>query len=154
MGPSPPETPPQRFQLPVRQPLRELLIASLCATIGSFEIVAWAVFGVGALLVAGTVLVLVGLGYGVWCLIRFWRTRWAIRLTSDELTVTSGSRQRRLRWSELGEVRVGKNQVQIFDRHGKKQFTLGVDRTRRAHEALHIMLDAIEARRRQMGEPL
>ena len=129
MGQSPPEIPPQRFQLPVRQPLRELLIASLCATIGSFEIVAWAIFGVGALLIAGTVLILVGLGYAVWCLIRFWRTRWAVRVTSTELTVTSGSRQRRLLWSEMGEVKVVKNQVKIFDRHGKKQFTLGVDST-------------------------
>ena len=99
------------------------------------------------LLIAGIVLILVGLGYALWCLIRFWRTRWAVRLTSNELTVTSGSRRRQLLWSEMGEVKVGKNQVEIFDRHGKKQFTLGVDRTQRAHEALHSMLDAIEVRR-------
>ncbi len=147
MGPSPPEIPPERFQLPVRQPLRELLIASLCATIGSFEIVAWSVLGVEALLIAGIVLIVVGLGYALWCLARFWRTRWAVRLTSDELTVTSGSRQRRLPWSELGEVKVGKNQVEIFDRHGKKHFALGVDRTPRAHANLQSMLDAIEVRR-------
>ncbi|HZA30855.1 MAG TPA: hypothetical protein VE462_05015 [Propionibacteriaceae bacterium] len=148
MGTSPPERPPQRFRLPVRQPLRELLIASLCATIGSFEVIAWATFGLGGpLLIAGILLILVGLGYALWCLIRFWRTRWVVRLTANELTVTSGSRQRRLHWAEIGEVRVGRNQVEIFDGHGKKQLTLGVDRTRRAHEALHSMLDAIEVHR-------
>ena len=47
MGTIPPETPPQRFRLPVRQPLRELLIASLCATIGSLEIIVWATFRLG-----------------------------------------------------------------------------------------------------------
>jgi hypothetical protein len=148
MSTSPPETPPQRFRLPVRQPLRELLIASLCATIGSLEIIAWATFRLGEpLLIAGIILILVGLGYALWCLIRFWRTRWAVRLTANELTVTSGSRQRRLLWAEIGAVKVGKNRVEIFDRHRKKLLTLGVDSTRRAHETLHSMLDAIEVHR-------
>jgi hypothetical protein len=148
MSSSPPETSPRRFRLPVRQPLRELLIASLCATVGSLEIIAWATFRLGGpLLIAGILLILVGLGYAVWCLRRFWRTNWAVRLTATELTVTSGTRQRRLLWSELGEVKVGKNQVEIFDRHGIRHFTLGVDRTRRAHEILQSMLDAIELHR-------
>ena len=148
MGTSQPEKHPQRFRLPVTLPMRELLIASLCTTVGSFEIIAWATFRLGApLLVAGILLILVGLGYALWCLVRFWRTRWVVRLTANELTVTSGSRQRRLPWSEIAEVKVGGNQVEIFDGHGKKQLTLGVDRTRQAHETLRSMLDAIEVHR-------
>lgn len=147
MGTSPPETAPQRFQLPVRQPLRELLIASLCATIGSLEVIAWAVFDLGALLIAGIILILVGLGYAGWCLVRHWRTRWIAKVDAEAITVTSGSRRRQLRWSEMSEVKVGRNQVEIFDRQGTRQFTLGVDRTRRAHEGLTVMLNAIEVRR-------
>jgi hypothetical protein len=144
MGTIPRETPPQRFRLPVRQPLRELLIASLCATIGSLEIIAWATFRLGEpLLIAGIVLILVGLSYGLWCLVRHWRTRWVAKVDAEALTVTNGSRRRRLLWSEIGAVEVGKNQVEIFDRHRKKQLTLGVDRTPRAHESMRSMLDAI-----------
>ena len=148
MGTSPPETPPQRFRLPVRQPLRELLIASLCATIGSFEIIAWATFRLGEpLLIAGIILILVGPRLCPLVPRPTLADALGRQSGSDELTVTNGSRRRRLLWSEMGEVKVGKNQVEIFDRHGKKQFTLGVDRTRRAHEALHSMLDAIEVHR-------
>lgn len=148
MDTNPPQAQTQRFQLPVTKPLRELLIASLSATVGSFEIIAWATLRLGRpLLLAGLVLVLIGVGYGVWCLVRIWRTRWVVRLTADELIVTRGSRQRRLRWPEIGDVRVRSNRVEILDARGRKQLALGVDRTRRAHEMLQSMLAAIDGHR-------
>jgi hypothetical protein len=99
------------------------------------------------MLIAGIILILVGLGYGLWCLVRHWRTRWVAKVDAEALTVTNGSRRRRLVWSEIGAVEVEKNQVRIFDRHRMKQLTLGVDRTPRAHQSLQSMLDAIAVHR-------
>lgn len=148
MSTDPPGIPPQRFRLPVRPPLRELLIASLCATIGSLEVIAWATFRLGwPVLLAGVALTVVGVGYGAWCLYRHWRTRWIAKVDADALTVTNGSRRRRLSWPEMGEIKVGKHRVEIFDQLGKKRLILGVDRTPRAAESLRGMLDAIELRR-------
>lgn len=148
MGTSQSETHPQRFRLPVRQPLRELLIASLCASIGSLEVIAWATFRLGPpLLIAGIVLILVGLGYGLWCLIRFWRTRWVVRLTAEELTVQNGSRRRSMPMSEVGDLKVERRKLTILDRRGQQRMSLAVDPTRPAHEALADLVRAVEVRR-------
>ena len=61
----------------------------MCATIGSLEIIAWATFRLGkSVLIAGIILILVGLGYALWCLVRHWRTRWVAKVDADALTVT------------------------------------------------------------------
>ena len=144
----------QRFRLPVRAPIRELYIGSLSATIGSLEVIAWATFRLGQpVLWAGIVLIVVGLGYALWCLIRHWRTHWMVRVSQQDLTVTTGRRESKLAWSELGELRTTRRTLSISDRRGIRWKRLGVDPTPRAHAALHNMLDAIESQRRQVTDP-
>ena len=146
--PSQPNRSSQRFRLPAHRPLRELFIASMCATIGSLEVIAWATLGLsGSLLAAGIVLITIGLSYGLWSLYSSWRMRWVVRVGPEALVVTRGSRHSELSWSQLGTVGVAGRKVAIFDRQGRRREALAFDGNRQADAQVKDMLEAIQERR-------
>ena len=146
-GPPPPGQRAQRYQLPVRAPLRELVIACLSATVGSFEIFAWAIFGWPTFVVqAGAALILVGLGIAAWCLVRARAVRWLLYLDPKSLTIVRRSRRQELPWPEISAVTVVDSRLEIH-RPGQRRpqrlpFSAGARDTRTFDE----MLSAIEAR--------
>jgi hypothetical protein len=88
--PIPADRSANRFRLPVQPPLRHLLIASLSATVGSIEILLWALFRLpGFVLAAGIVLIAVGVGFALASLIRYRRLRWVAYVGSAGLTVST-----------------------------------------------------------------
>ena len=123
-------------------------------TVGSLEVIAWATLRLSSsLLAAGIVLIAIGLGYGVWCLVSSWRKHWVVRVGPDALIVVRGSRQRELPWSEIEKVDVAKGRVEIIDHHGKRREVLPFDRNSQAHANLKDMLQAIQERRTGSAHP-
>jgi hypothetical protein len=135
-----------RFRLPVQPPLRNLIIASLSATVGSIEILLWALFRLPEfVLAAGIVLIAVGVGFALASLIRYRRLRWVAYVGSAGLTVVHGSRRRAVPSAEIGAVRFVDSRLEIRSLDGRRRLTLAVDRTRAAHTAAAEIVRAIDA---------
>jgi Bacterial PH domain len=144
--PIPADRSADRFRLPVQPPLRHLLIASLSATVGSIEVILWATFRLpGFVLVAGMILIAVGVGFALASLIRYRRLRWVAYVGSAGLTVVNGSRRRAVPSAEIGAVRFVDSRLEIRSLDGGGRLTLAVDRTRAAHIAAAEIVRAIEA---------
>jgi Bacterial PH domain len=135
-----------RFRLPVQAPLRNLIIASLSAMVGSFEIIAWAAFRLpDFVLAAGILLIAAGAAVAVASLVRHYRLRWVAYVGPDALTVVHGSRRRVLPWDGVASVRLVQSRLEVLAREGRRRYTLPVDRTRAAHDAVADVLQAIDA---------
>ena len=146
-SPRPPGQGTQRYQLPVRPPLRELVIACLSATVGSLEIFVWAIFGLPAFVAqAGAALIAVGLGIGAWCLIRMRAERWTLYVGTDSLTIARGSRRQELPWTEVRAVTVVGSRLQIHRRGQQRPQALPISAGARGTGTLADMLSAIDAR--------
>ena len=144
--PIPADRSADRFRLPVQPPLRHLLIAALSATVGSIEILLWALFRLpGFVLAAGIVLIAVGVGFALTSLIRYRRMRWVAYIGSAGLTVVNGSRRRTVPAAEIGAVRFVDSRLEIRSLDGRRRVTLAVDRTRPAHIAAGQLVRAIDA---------
>jgi Bacterial PH domain len=144
--PIPADRSADRFRLPVQPPIRHLVIASLCATVGSLEVILWAAFRLpGFVLAAGIVLIAVGLGYALTSLIRYRRLRWVAYVGSGGLTVVSRSRRRVVPWAEIDTVRLVNSRLEIRSPDGRRSINLAVDRTRPAHVAAAEIVRAINA---------
>ena len=144
--PVPADRSADRFRLPVQPPLRHLLIASLSATVGSIEVLLWALFRLPwFVLAAGIVLIAVGVGFALASLIRYRRLRWVAYVGSAGLTVVNGSRRRVVPWAEIGAVRLVDSRLEIRSPDGRRRVTLAVDRTRSAHIAAAEIVRAIDA---------
>jgi hypothetical protein len=144
--PIPADRSADRFRLPVQPPLRHLVIAALSATVGSIEILLWALFRLpGFVLAAGIVLIAVGVGFALASLIRYRRMRWVVYVGSAGLTVVNGSRRRVVPSAEIGAVRFVDSRLEIRSPDGGRRVTLAVDRTRPAHIAAAEIVRAIEA---------
>jgi Bacterial PH domain len=145
--PIPADRSADRFRLPVQPPLRHLVIAALSATVGSIEILLWALFRLpGFVLAAGIVLIAVGVGFALASLIRYRRLRWVAYLGSAGLTVVNGSRRRVVPWAEIGAARFVDSRLEIRSPDGRRRATLAVDQTRPAQVAAAEIVRAINAR--------
>jgi hypothetical protein len=144
--PVPADRSADRFRLPVQPPIRHLLIASLSATVGSIEILLWALFRLpGFVLAAGIVLIAVGVGFALASLIRYRRLRWVTYVGSAGLTVVNGTQPRTVPWAEIGSVWLADSRLEIRSPDGRRRVTLAVDRTRSAHIAAAEIVRVIDA---------
>lgn len=143
----PPQSSTQRYRLPVRPPVRLLLMACLSATVGSGEIVAWAAFRLPAFwLQAGVALIVAAAGLATWALVVHRRLRWTVHVSPDGLTVTRGSRRWQRPWSDIGGVGLVGARLVIRGRAGEPQQTLAVPPEALGSRVLAQMIDAIETR--------
>jgi hypothetical protein len=123
-----------------------LVIAALSATVGSIEILLWALFRLpGFVLAGGILLIAVGVGFALASLIRYRRLRWVAYVGSAGLTVVNGSRRRVVPVAEIGAVRFVDSRLEIRSPDGRRRATLAVDRTRPAHIAAAEIVRAIDA---------
>lgn len=145
MSSRPSETSTQRYQLPIRPPLRLLLMASLSATVGALEVIAWAAFGLPSFwLQAGITLLVVGLGLGAWAWIVDRGRRWILYVGPGALTVVRGSRRSELPWSTISAVRVVGPRLVVLGRGGGRQHSLRIPPETIGSEMLTTMLQAID----------
>ncbi len=136
-----------RFRLPVQPPVRQLLIASMSATVGSIEVLVWALFRLPAyVLAAGVVLIAVGVGFAVAALIRYRSLRWVVYLDSDGLTVVYRTRRREVAWTDTASVELVSGRLLILPRDGSRPLALPVDRTRSAQRAASEVVREIDVR--------
>jgi len=143
----PTETLSERYQLPVRPPVRLLLMASFSATVGSLEVIAWAAFGLPRfVLQAGTALIAVGVGLGVWALIADRRVRWILYVSASSLTIARGSRRWQQPWANISAVHLVGSRLVIEGPEGQPQHTAAVAPEARGSDMLTQMLRAIHAR--------
>ena len=137
----------QRYRLPVRPPLRLLLMASLSATVGSAEIVAWAAFGLPDFwLQAGVALIVVAAGLAIRALVVDRRLRWIVYVGPDGLTIAKGSHRWQRPWSEIGSVGLVGTRLVIRSHAAEPQHTLAVQPEALGSPVLAQMIHAIEAR--------
>ncbi len=146
-GPPPADRSADRFRLPVRPPIRNLLIASVSALVGWVGVVAWAMLRLQAfVLAAGIALTVLGLGVAFAALVTYRSLRWVLYVGSDGLTVLGGARRRVLSWAEISAVRLVENRLVIIHSDGRRPDTLPIDGTRSAQAAAIDMLRAIDER--------
>jgi hypothetical protein len=121
-------------------------MASLSATVGSLEIIAWAAFGLpDFLLQAGTALILLGVGLAVWALIVTRRVRWTLHLSPSSLAIVRGSRRWEQPWSNISAVRLVGSRLVIDGPGGQGQHALVIPEESRSSDMLAKMLRAIDS---------
>ena len=146
-GPPPADRSAARFRLPVRPPIRNLLIASVSVVVGWVGVVAWAILRLPAfVLAAGTCLTVLGLGVALATLVTYRSLRWVLYVGSDGLTVLNGTRRRVLSWAEISAVRLVENRLVIIHPDGRRPDNLPIDDTQSAQAAAIDMRRAIDAR--------
>jgi hypothetical protein len=146
-GPPPADRSAARFRLPVRPPIRNLLIASASVVVGWVGVVAWAILRLPAFVLAvGTCLTVLGLGVALATLVTYRSLRWVLYVGSDGLTVLGGARRRVLSWAEISAVRLVENRLVIIHSDGRRPDTLPIDGTRSAQAAANDVLRAIDER--------
>lgn len=135
-----------RYRLPTRPPLRLLLMASLSATVGSLEVVVWAVLGSpAALLQAGVVLLVVGAALAFRALVVHRRLGWTLQVGPTSLTIIRGSRQDELPWSSVREVRLVGPQLVITGTDHERPHVLPVPPEASGSAVLGRMIEAVQS---------
>ena len=136
-----------RFRLPVQPPVRHLLIASMSASVGSVEVIVWAMFRLpGFVLAAGVALIAVGVGFAVAALVRYRSLRWVVYLGPAGISVVYSTRRREVAWSDVASVQLVSGRLLVLARDGSRPLVLPVDRTRSAQEAAAGVVREIDAR--------
>ncbi len=144
----------QRFQPPVRPPLRELVIACLCATVGTLELVAWVTFNLPDFVAhAGGILIALAVGIGVWCLLRMRAQRWVVYLDADSLTIARGSRRQQVPWAEITTTEVAGSRLLIHGRSRRPVHTLQLSPGTLGAPYLAELIGAIDQRLAQHRQP-
>jgi hypothetical protein len=137
-----------RFRIPVQPPVRQLLIASMSASVGSIEVILWATFRLhGFVLAAGMALIAVGVGFAVAALVRYRSLRWVVYLGPAGLTVVYRTRRRAMAWTDIASVELVSGRLLILlARDGSRPLDLPVDRTRSAQRAAAEVVREIDVR--------
>ena len=136
-----------RFRLPVQPPVRQLLIASMSASVGSIEVILWATFRLhGFVLAAGMALIAVGVGFAVAALVRYRSLRWVVYLGPAGLTVVYRTRRREMAWTDIASVELVGGRLLILALDGSRPLDLPVDRTRSAQRAAAEVVREIDVR--------
>jgi hypothetical protein len=136
-----------RFRLPVQPPLRHLLIASMSASVGSIEVIVWAMFRLpGYVLAAGVALIAVGVGFAIAAFVRYRSLRWVVYLGPAGLAVVYRSRRREVAWSDIASVQLVSGRLLVLARDGSRPVVLLIDRTRSAQQAAEGVVREIEVR--------
>ncbi len=145
-SPHPSELPTGRYRLPARPPVRLLLMASMSATVGSLEVIAWSVFRFPSfVLQAGVALIVVGVGLAVRALAVHRRSRWMLHVGPTSLTIVRGSRRQEIPWSTISAVRLLRSRLVIECVDGPVQHVLVVPSEAAGSAVLATMVEAIEA---------
>lgn len=136
-----------RFRLPVQPPVRQLLIASMSASVGSIEVIVWAMFRLpGFVLAAGVALIAVGVGFAVAALVRYRSLRWVVYLGPAGLTVVYRIRRREVAWTDIASVQLVSGRLLVLARDGSRPLVRPVDRTRSAQQAAAEVVREIDVR--------
>jgi hypothetical protein len=145
-SPVPADRAASRFRLPVEPPARQLLIASLAAIAGAFQVFAWALARLPwFFLVFGAILIGIAIGVALAALVRHYRLRWVAFIDPAALTVARGNRRKVFSWTEVAAVRYVDFRLRILGKDGRPLCTLPVDRTRTADVAAGQLRQAIQA---------
>jgi hypothetical protein len=119
----------------------------MSASVGSIEVLVWALFRLpGFVLVAGVVLIAVGVGFAVAALVRYRSLRWVVYLGPAGLTVAYRSRRREVAWTDTASVELVSGRLLILARDGSRPLVLPVDRTRSAQRAAAELVREIDVR--------
>ena len=146
-SPTPARPHADRFRLPVEPPLGQLVIASLAAIAGAFQLFAWALARMpDFFLVFGLLLMGVAFGFALAAVVRHHRLRWVAYVDPDSFTVVNGSRRTVLPWDQVATVEYGDSRLAVRGTAGHRDCTLRVDRTLQAHEGAQDLVRVMEAR--------
>jgi Bacterial PH domain len=142
----PTATSTERYRLPVRPPLRLLLLASMSATVGSLEVIAWSVFGLPRPVVqAGTALIVLGVGLAARAFVVHRRLGWVLYVGPDSLTVARGARHQVIPWTSISRVRLVGSRLVLDRRNGQRQHVLAIPEEALGSTMLAKLTDAIES---------
>ncbi len=146
-SPTPARARPDRFRLPVEPPLGQLVIASLAAIAGAFQLFAWALARMPTFfLIFGLLLMGVAFGFALAAVHRHYRLRWVAYVDADAFTVVNGKRRTVLPWDQVATVGYDDSRLVVRGTAGHPGCTLRVDRTRSAHEAAQDLQRLMGAR--------
>jgi hypothetical protein len=133
--------------LPVAPPLGQLVIASLAAIAGAFQLFAWALARMPSFFVVfGLLLMGVAFGFALAAVARHHRLRWVAYVDADSFTVVNGSRRTVLPWDHVAAVGYADSRITVRGAPGYRSCILRVDRTREAHEAAQDLVRVMEER--------
>jgi hypothetical protein len=108
----------------------------MSASVGSIEVIVWAMFRLpGFVLAAGVALIAVGVGFAVAALVRYRSLRWVVYLGPAGISVVYRTRRREVAWSDVASVQMVSGRLLVLARDGSRPLVLPIDRTRSAQNA-------------------